>query len=33
VRVRLPDDASERFRAVVAAAEAVLETATEPPAQ
>ncbi|HEY6777551.1 MAG TPA: transcription-repair coupling factor [Thermoleophilaceae bacterium] len=30
VRVRLPDDPSERFRAVVAAAEAILELATEP---
>jgi transcription-repair coupling factor (superfamily II helicase) len=30
VRVRLPEDPSERFRAVVAAAEAILETATEP---
>jgi transcription-repair coupling factor (superfamily II helicase) len=30
VRVRLPDDASERFRAVVTAAEAILEVATEP---
>jgi hypothetical protein len=28
--VRLPDDPSERFRAVVAAAEAILEVATEP---
>jgi transcription-repair coupling factor (superfamily II helicase) len=31
VRVRLPEDARERFRAVVSAAEAILETATEPP--
>jgi hypothetical protein len=30
VRVRLPDDAAERFRAVVTAAEAILEVATEP---
>ncbi len=30
VRVRLPDEPSERFRAVVNAAEAVLEVATEP---
>jgi transcription-repair coupling factor (superfamily II helicase) len=30
VRVRLPDDPSERFRAVVTAAEAILEVATEP---
>jgi transcription-repair coupling factor (superfamily II helicase) len=30
VRVRLPDEASERFRAVVRAAEAILEVATEP---
>ena len=30
VRVRLPDEPSERFRAVVEAAEAVLEVATEP---
>ncbi len=30
VRVRLPEDAAERFRAVVTAAEAILETATEP---
>jgi transcription-repair coupling factor (superfamily II helicase) len=30
VRVRLPDDAGERFRAVVIAAEAILEVATEP---
>jgi transcription-repair coupling factor (superfamily II helicase) len=30
VRVRLPHDPSERFRAVVAAAEAILELATEP---
>jgi transcription-repair coupling factor (superfamily II helicase) len=30
VRVRLPEDAGERFRAVVKAAEAILETATEP---
>jgi hypothetical protein len=30
VRVRLPEDATERFRAVVTAAEAILETATEP---
>ncbi len=33
VRVRLPDEASDRFRAVVKAAEAVLEVATEPPAE
>jgi transcription-repair coupling factor (superfamily II helicase) len=32
VRVRLPDEASERFRAVVRAAEAILEVATEPSA-
>jgi transcription-repair coupling factor (superfamily II helicase) len=32
VRVRLPEEASERFRAVVAAAEAILEVATEPEA-
>ncbi|HMJ96240.1 MAG TPA: helicase-related protein, partial [Thermoleophilaceae bacterium] len=31
VRVRLPDEAAERFRAVVTAAEAILEVATEPP--
>jgi transcription-repair coupling factor (superfamily II helicase) len=31
VRVRLPDEPSERFRAVVTAAEAILEVATEPP--
>jgi transcription-repair coupling factor (superfamily II helicase) len=31
VRVRLPDDPSERFRAVVAAAEAILEVASTPP--
>jgi transcription-repair coupling factor (superfamily II helicase) len=30
VRVRLPDQPSERFRAVVTAAEAILEVATEP---
>jgi transcription-repair coupling factor (superfamily II helicase) len=30
VRVRLPEEAAERFRAVVTAAEAILETATEP---
>jgi transcription-repair coupling factor (superfamily II helicase) len=30
VRVRLPDEAGERFRAVVAAAEAILEVASEP---
>jgi transcription-repair coupling factor (superfamily II helicase) len=30
VRVRLPEDAAERFRAVVTAAEAILEVATEP---
>jgi transcription-repair coupling factor (superfamily II helicase) len=30
VRVRLPDDPAERFRAVVTAAEAILEVATEP---
>ena len=30
VRVRIPDDPTERFRAVVAAAEAVLEVATDP---
>jgi transcription-repair coupling factor (superfamily II helicase) len=30
VRVRLPEDPAERFRAVVTAAEAILETATEP---
>ena len=30
VRVRVPDDAAERFPAVVAAAEAILEVATEP---
>jgi transcription-repair coupling factor (superfamily II helicase) len=30
VRVRLPEDAGPRFRAVVAAAEAILELATEP---
>jgi hypothetical protein len=28
--VRLPEDSAERFRAVVSAAEAILETATEP---
>jgi transcription-repair coupling factor (superfamily II helicase) len=33
VRVRLPDEAVDRFRAVVAAAEAILEVATEPPAE
>ena len=32
VRVRLPDEAGERFRAVVVAAEAILEVATEPEA-
>ena len=30
VRVRLPDEPEERFRAVVTAAEAILEVATEP---
>ena len=30
VRVRLPDGPAERFRAVVAAAEAILELASEP---
>jgi transcription-repair coupling factor (superfamily II helicase) len=30
VRVRLPDEPSERFKAVVTAAEAILEVATEP---
>ena len=30
VRVRVPDDPAERFSAVVAAAEAILEVATEP---
>jgi transcription-repair coupling factor (superfamily II helicase) len=30
VRVRLPEEGSERFRAVVEAAEAILEVATEP---
>jgi transcription-repair coupling factor (superfamily II helicase) len=30
VRVRLPEEAAERFRAVVSAAEAILEVATEP---
>jgi transcription-repair coupling factor (superfamily II helicase) len=30
VRVRLPDQPEERFRAVVTAAEAILEVATEP---
>jgi transcription-repair coupling factor (superfamily II helicase) len=30
VRVRLPDEGAERFRAVVEAAEAILEVATEP---
>jgi transcription-repair coupling factor (superfamily II helicase) len=30
VRVRLPDEADQRFRAVVTAAEAILEVATEP---
>jgi transcription-repair coupling factor (superfamily II helicase) len=30
VRVRLPDEPEERFRAVVSAAEAILEVATEP---
>jgi transcription-repair coupling factor (superfamily II helicase) len=29
-RVRLPEEAEERFRAVVTAAEAILEVATEP---
>jgi transcription-repair coupling factor (superfamily II helicase) len=33
VRVRLPEEASDRFRAVVTAAEAILETATEPDAK
>ena len=33
VRVRLPDESGERFRAVVAAAEAILEVATEPEAR
>jgi transcription-repair coupling factor (superfamily II helicase) len=33
VRVRVPDDAAARFPAVVAAAEAVLEVATEPRAE
>jgi hypothetical protein len=28
--VRLPEDAAERFRAVVTASEAILEVATEP---
>jgi hypothetical protein len=32
VRVRLPEEAAERFRAVVAAAEAILEVATQPEA-
>jgi transcription-repair coupling factor (superfamily II helicase) len=32
VRVRLPEEADERFRAVVTAAEAILEVATEPEA-
>jgi transcription-repair coupling factor (superfamily II helicase) len=32
VRVRLPDEAGDRFRAVVVAAEAILEVATEPEA-
>ena len=31
VRVRLPEEPAERFRAVVGAAEAVLEVATDPP--
>jgi hypothetical protein len=31
VRVRLPEEPSERFRAVVTAAETILEVATEPP--
>ena len=31
VRVRLPDDAGERFRKTVEVAEAILEVATEPP--
>jgi transcription-repair coupling factor (superfamily II helicase) len=30
VRVRIPDEPAERFRAVVAAAEAILETVTDP---
>jgi transcription-repair coupling factor (superfamily II helicase) len=30
VRVRLPDEAADRFRAVVEASEAILEVATEP---
>jgi transcription-repair coupling factor (superfamily II helicase) len=30
VRVRLPEEAGERFRAVVTASEAILEVATEP---
>jgi hypothetical protein len=30
VRVRLPEAAAERFRAVVTAAEAILEMATQP---
>jgi transcription-repair coupling factor (superfamily II helicase) len=30
VRVRLPEEAAERFRAVVSAAEAIMEVATEP---
>jgi transcription-repair coupling factor (superfamily II helicase) len=30
VRVRLPDEPEQRFRAVVTAAEAILEVATEP---
>jgi transcription-repair coupling factor (superfamily II helicase) len=30
VRVRVPDEAAERFPAVVAAAEAILEVATRP---
>jgi hypothetical protein len=30
VRVRLPDEPEDRFRAVVTAAEAILEVATEP---
>jgi transcription-repair coupling factor (superfamily II helicase) len=30
VRVRLPEEGADRFRAVVAAAEAILETATDP---
>jgi len=30
VRVRLPEEAAQRFRAVVSAAEAIMEVATEP---